>query len=257
MDLQKIREHWDNQARKFGTLPKASWGDLLLFKEIATVCGFIRHGGILLDAGCANGFSSLEIARLAPVVVHGVDYSWEMIIQAQKALAEKHPGLQKKVTFALGDVRRLPFARGNFDFVLSKRCITNLNTREAQENALREFHRLLKTGGVLLLSEPTHQGLACLNRVRLRFGLPELKPPWHNLYLDEDYMLEIIKSRYKLIRVVNFSSTYYLGSRVVYPLIVGNNENMIRNDAFINKCFLHLPNFGAYGVQKLFVLERI
>ena len=256
MDFQKIREHWDDQARKFGTSPKASWVDLLLYKEIRTVCRFIRDDSILLDAGCANGFSSIAIVKRRRGIIHGIDYSWEMICQARRALAIEPSSLQDRVTFSLADVRVLPFPNGSFDTVLSKRCITNLNTREFQDAALTGFYQVLKKGGTLLLSEPTLEGLARLNQVRMLFRLPKLSPPWHNLYLDEGHFQDFIRDQFRLLRVVDFSSTYYAGSRVIYPFLVRNDAKKIHHDSFLNKIFLLLPNFGDYGVQKLFVLQR-
>jgi len=256
VDIERIREHWDDQARKFGTQAQASWADLLLHKEIRTVCHYVPDRSVLLDAGCANGFSTIAVARSRTSMLHGIDYSREMIFQARKALATEPLSVQERITFSVGDVRKLPFCDDNFEIVLSKRCITNLNTRGFQDAALMEFHRILKRGGLLLLSEPTLDGLERLNQMRARFHLPELKAPWHNLYLDESRLLSVSRPYFELERVVNFSSTYYVGSRVLYPFLVGNNEKRIRHDFILNKIFLALPAVGPYGVQKLFVLRR-
>ncbi len=53
---------------------------------------------------------------------------------------------------AVSDVRRLPFAGGTFDVVVSNSTLDHFETREEILTALRELHRVLNRGGWLLLT---------------------------------------------------------------------------------------------------------
>ena len=63
-----IKEFWDSQAKRFGSAHDASWGDLeMISLEVDAIVGSISTGGVIVDAGCANGFSTRLIAdRVKP-----------------------------------------------------------------------------------------------------------------------------------------------------------------------------------------------
>lgn len=65
-------------------------------------------------------------------------------------------GLSDRVTYAQADATALPFAEGAFDVVVFKSVIGALGTKERQVLAVREMHRVLKPGGVLLFAENLH-----------------------------------------------------------------------------------------------------
>ena len=104
--------------------------------------------------------------------------------------------------------------------------------------------RVLKPNGKLLIIEPTIQGLENINKIGRLFGMEDLKIPWHNLYLNE----KILKGK-----KINFSSTYYLFSRVLYRFFKRTN---LKRDSIINKVGLILPSLGDWGVQKFYILTK-
>ena len=83
-------------------------------------------------------------------------------------------------------------------------------------------------------------------------------PPF-NFYVDEEKLLNDVSKELKLVRIVNFASTYYIGSRVVKPILlslVGAKSSIPKPDHWMNKLFAKLPPFGAFGTQKLMILEK-
>jgi len=95
-------------------------------------------GARVLDAGCGPGFYAEELlARGAEVVA--VDFSEPMLELARKRLG---PSI---------DVRRvdlrdaLPFADAEFDLIV---CPLVLHHLEDRLQPLREFHRVLRAGGL-------------------------------------------------------------------------------------------------------------
>jgi arsenite methyltransferase len=56
------------------------------------------------------------------------------------------------------DMRKMPFPDGAFDVAVSNAAIHNLYVREDRSKAIREIARVLKPGGVALISDIRHLG---------------------------------------------------------------------------------------------------
>jgi len=252
----KINEFWNKKAKEHKTSAAASWADLLLYKEISAVRSHIMKNGKILDAGCANGFTDVRILRGTNEIC-GIDYAAEMIKEANALKQELPEGLKKRIRFAVADMLELEkeFKKEEFDQVLAKRAIINIDSVELQEKALKNIHAVLKKGGTLLLSEPSIQGLEGINRIRRKLGIEDIKPPWHNKYLDENKLKHI--KGFELQKTIDFSSTYFIGSRVFYALLCKIFKKNPEYLSFWNKLFVKLPSMGNFGIQKLFILRKI
>ena len=73
-------------------------------------------------------------------------------------------GQEGRITYAQADATALVFPDGSFDIVFFKSVIGALGTKEKQALAIREMHRVLRPGGVLLFAEnlegtPAHRAL--------------------------------------------------------------------------------------------------
>ncbi|HEY92586.1 MAG TPA: class I SAM-dependent methyltransferase [Dehalococcoidia bacterium] len=105
----------------------------------------ISQNAILLDAGCGVGISTQEMAKRGFHVI-GLDFSDAMIKKAQSVCEAK---LWRKIQFMQGDVERLPFADHSFEVVVCLGVITYLRS---ESTTLSEISRVLKPGGMLILS---------------------------------------------------------------------------------------------------------
>jgi demethylmenaquinone methyltransferase / 2-methoxy-6-polyprenyl-1,4-benzoquinol methylase len=107
----------------------------------------------VLDLCCGTGDLAVAIASLAnyPVEVKGLDYSQPMLdIATRKASASGKSNL----TFAQGDVSRLPFPAEYFDCVGISFALRNLTYKNAlAKNHLSEIVRVLKPGGRCVIVE--------------------------------------------------------------------------------------------------------
>lgn len=83
------------------------------------------------------------------------------------ALHERH-GVRDRITYKLADATALPFPDACVDVVIFKSVIGALGSKEKQTLAIREMHRVLKPGGVLLFAENLH-GTALHRWLRKRF----------------------------------------------------------------------------------------
>src|SRR5690349_3734180 len=153
LTLDEIRAYWTQQALAHGQAPAASWSDQRVIEmEISTLNRYLADGDQVLDVGCANGFSTVQFAAAHQVAILGVDYIPAMIAAARERLAGLAGRLRGTVDFAVGDARALDLPDAQFDKVIVVRVIINLGDWATQAQALRECARLVKPGGLLLLS---------------------------------------------------------------------------------------------------------
>lgn len=109
---------------------------------------FMREVGVdaaVLDYGCGRGRLCGELAQRGFRNLTGVDYSPEMVDAARR----EHPHLDFSVVD--GDV--LPFADARFDAVLLFAVLTCIASDVAQRNLIAEVGRVLRPGGLLLVSD--------------------------------------------------------------------------------------------------------
>lgn len=74
---------------------------------------------------------------------------------ATSALHQRY-GVDGSVAYSTADATALPFPDAEFDVVIFKSVIGALGTKVRQAQAVREMHRVLRPGGVLLFAENLH-----------------------------------------------------------------------------------------------------
>ncbi len=259
--MDQIRKYWTDQAIEHGDTSSASWSDhRVMDLEIPEIINYLDDGDTVIDIGCANGYSTIQFACQKRINISGIDLIPEMIETAKlrkKQFSEKILG---KAEFNIGDILSLKVDSGQYDKVIVTRVIINLNNWENQKKALRNCMELVKPGGLLLISEATIQGWQNLNKFRAEWGLKKIEMPTFNFYLDEDKVIETVSQALKFIELKNFSSTYYVGTRVIKPLLnaaLGNRIDVSAPDMEWNRWFSQLPAWGDYGTQKLFVFKKV
>jgi ubiquinone/menaquinone biosynthesis C-methylase UbiE len=260
MNQSEVYEFWTKQAREHGPSPSASWSDHRVIEmEISEIAKHLADGDKVLDVGCANGYSSIQFATLRRIKLRGLDYVPEMIEQARAQLGTMQGQLAGSVEFEVGDITRLKEPLNSYDKVIVVRVLINLGTWERQLGALRECIRVLKPGGLLLLSEATLQGWRRLNALREEWGMDAIPMPSFNQYLDQEKVIAAVDREAKLLELSNFASTYYVGTRVLKPLLAQAAHapvSVADPNAEWNRWFSQLPPAGDYGTQKLFVFRK-
>lgn len=251
---------WTKQAETHQQSSDASWPDrCMIALEIEELLRHVSDGQRVLDVGCANGFSTLHVASRRRVEIVGLDYIPEMIEQARARLDVERGSLMGTVSFDVGDIRSLRVPSDEFDRVIVTRVLINLATWGDQRIALDEALRVVKPGGMLLLSEATLQGWERLNAFRHEWGLADIPMPAFNQYLDQDAVTGAASASADLVGIVHFASTYYVGTRVIKPLLIEALRRTIdvADPAMEwNRWFATLPAAGDYGVQRLFLFRK-
>ncbi len=121
---------------------------------IPALLQYIAPGGKILDVGTGTGRISVPLLRLGADVT-GVDLSLNMMGK----LREKYPAAH----VAQADASRLPFASHQFDAVLTMHVMHLIGP---WREALREYRRVLKPGGVYIDSTQWHAASSQLSRIR-------------------------------------------------------------------------------------------
>lgn len=121
---------------------------------------WIRAQDRLLDVGCGDAWYTARFADTGATVT-GIDVS-ERAIGFAKIICPK-------ATFVVGSADHLPFPDGSFDVVTCIQVIEHL-TEETGQNALQEFRRVLRPGGLMIISVPST--LRPLSTAHLRHYTP-------------------------------------------------------------------------------------
>lgn len=145
--LQQIAGYWDQRAQGYALQVDAEF-EKQLEKTYLPWFKDVPSGGKVLDVGCGPGFFSVALAR-AGFDVSACDASAEMLAKAR----ERAQSCSMTVETVLGDAQRLTFEDRSFDCVCSRNLVWNLQSPQA---AYREWLRVLKPGGVLLVFDGNH-----------------------------------------------------------------------------------------------------
>ncbi len=103
---------------------------------------------LVLDAGCGEGGVAIHLAQKYRLRVKGVDFLESSIEKANKKASELD--LQDRVSFQVMDYTKLSFPEESFDGVYTMESLVHVPDHQ---QALREFYRVLKPGGRLVLFE--------------------------------------------------------------------------------------------------------
>lgn len=250
--MEHIKKFWDSNAETFKDSHWASWGDLYAIKlETDCIGKYIKDGDYVLDAGCANGYSIGEQIKNHNVSIIGIDYSEKMIEFAKQQDF-------KNATFKVGDIKNIPFPDGTFDVTYTTRVLINIPTWKEQLIAIAECIRVTKPNGIIIFSEGFWEPLNKLNALRTVCGLGPLVEHDFNRYLKQNRLEQYLNDNSLLFEVEDFSSMYYLGSRVLRELMTDHTSlNGYLNP--INEEFYRLAKTytgGGFGIQTAYVIKK-
>lgn len=124
--------------------------------------------GPMLDAGCGTGLN----LRHLPKGSTGIDIN-PRNVELLRTRLPSHPVVE-------GDIEAMPFTDGSFGTVLCTEVLEHVPDPAA---AIREFHRVLRPGGVLIGSVPARSAIW---KLRFLSSTCPHSEPFHNEYLPHE-----------------------------------------------------------------------
>lgn len=102
----------------------------------------------ILDAGAGSGRFTIEMAKKGFRII-SCDYS-DAMLNVIESKIEKY-NLRDNVTLSKQDITELTFEDNNFDYISCMRVLVNLDNKKNIMKALKEFNRVCKHEGIIVL----------------------------------------------------------------------------------------------------------
>lgn len=157
---------------------------------------FIKINSKVLDFGCGHGLLLNEAGRNK--TLHDESFGYDISEVVIKKAKERYPHLRFGIIPNSG---RLPFEDGKFDVIITSEVIEHVIDTEL---VFREFNRLLKKGGLLLISTNCYSWFKDLVLVlTFRHKMHFHNVFWHHIrfYTRNSIM--------RVLRKFGFSKEYY------------------------------------------------
>jgi ubiquinone/menaquinone biosynthesis C-methylase UbiE len=160
--------------------------DVMRRQIIPPVTEFIRAAGDasrvrLLDVACGTGRTLHQLHQAHPALrLYGVDLSPAYVRLARKLLADVD-----EVALAVENAEALPFADATFDVATSVYLFHEL-PRNARRNVLRELHRVVRPGGIVVIEDSAQLVESAEIATALRSFPGEFHEPFYADYLEDD-----------------------------------------------------------------------
>jgi demethylmenaquinone methyltransferase/2-methoxy-6-polyprenyl-1,4-benzoquinol methylase len=110
----------------------------------------VQPGDVVLDVACGTGDLTMAFARSPASMVIGLDFTPAMLAIAETKRPRINPDEASKITYEEGDAQHLRFQNATFNVVSIAFGIRNVAD---PSKALREFSRVLRPGGRLVILE--------------------------------------------------------------------------------------------------------
>ena len=182
--VAQIRERFDNDVDRFANLQTGQSATidapLVLDLITAVASGTNPNATDSLDVGCGAGNYTLKLLEKIPDLnTMIVDLSQPMLDKATERISAQTSGT---ITAVQGDIRDIELGEAQFDVIMAAAVLHHLREEAEWRAVFAKFHRALKPGGSIWISDlVTHSTAAVQNVMWSRYGdyLTEFK--------DEDY----------------------------------------------------------------------
>jgi ubiquinone biosynthesis O-methyltransferase len=214
-NLKELYNHWHDDVAKAedkNSLHLCRW-----HYEAIKLCNDIS-GRKVLEAGCGRGDFSIYLSQKS-AYVDGFDFSEAAIeIAKKKALF-----MNAIVNFFVANAQDLPIENDLYDIIFSCECLEHLPD---PQKALNEFYRVLKPGGLLVLTTENYSNGMIIPWIkswvtRKPFNSGDEVQPIENFFLYWEVKKMMEKSGFIVKKVTGWHYVF---------LILPRNKNLIKED---------------------------
>ncbi len=244
---REVLAHWNKSD------VESMYDKYLLNAEIELIRQRIAPNTKVLDAGCGEGEGTFVYSTIPGVEIHAVDFSDTRLLKARSRLLGRENVLLKKVDFLSN--YNIDY---DYDVVVSQRFLINLYEWDIQAKVLLDLMARLKESGKLLMLEGSQQGTNELNEFRAAWGMKPIQVKWHNLFFDDDLLIDFMsKHGYPLVEKQGLG-TYFALTRGIRPVLDKNLDwDSDFNRIAASKALDELFGFGTrFSRLKLWVFRK-
>ena len=237
-----------------------NWTGERLVTQLDNLHGVVEHlhrysiaqglskGKIVLDIASGEGYGSALISNNATKVI-GIDIDEESISHAKEKYKSRH-----NLEYKVGSTSNIPITDNSVDFVVS---FETLEHHDEHNQMMSEIKRVLKPGGMLLISSPE----------KSIYKKRDSNNPYHIKELELAELEILLKSNFKF---VEFFSQIFLSGSLITPIdnsiksdIVFYSgtyteiEYKLSKDEFYNEPFFNLALCSNEPINRSFVQRSI
>jgi len=137
--LEKVKKDYQITAESFNQSRQDLWQEFFSFKK------YIKPDDKILDLGCGNG-------RLVELFEDSINYIGVDNCQPLIAKARDRYKDRKGVRFMVADIANLPFTDNEFDVIFFIATLHHIPSLILRQKAIKEIKRILKSGGILIMT---------------------------------------------------------------------------------------------------------
>jgi len=238
----KINEYWNNENAQ------SMYDKNMLDLEICSIISELNKEDFVLDLGCGEGEGTVEYAKVVKDIV-AIDSSETRL----KLLSQRNFHL-KRINVDMRSLDLVLFDK-LFDVVITQRSLINLPEHSQQIDVIKQIHKVLKNKGKYIMLEGFEEGEQSINDIRVFLGLEPIKQKWHNLFFNQNELINEISDIFELKKELGFNTFYFLtrviNARLKHPDIPKWDDEFNVMAMNLEKSF---PNLIGHNFSRLKML---
>ena len=157
---KQVANMFDNIAKSYDFLNHSLSFGMDYYWRRKAVRKLVNYPKTILDVATGTADFAIAASNINNVHITGIDISEKMLEIGRQKVSKKN--LEKQIILKIADSENLPFSDESFDAITAGFGVRNF---ENLELGLMEMCRVLNTGGIMIILEPSEPKLFLLKQV--------------------------------------------------------------------------------------------